>query len=139
MLALAGRSEVRDFVDTIYLNNNQLALGVLIWAAYGKDPGYTPELLLTQCQRHSRYTQGDLDRLMLAISLDIRELKQEWLKAVEDAGKLISSLPYKELGCLYLDADDKIVTPDPFANEFSTLKRHRGSLGGAWPTIEVLG
>lgn len=139
VLALAGRSEVRDFVDTIYLHNNQLALGGLVWAACGKDPGYTPELLLTQCQRHSKYTQADLDRLLLTNPMDIRELKQEWLKAVEEASTLVSSLPYSELGCLYLDTEDRVVTPDPAAKEFLSLTRHSGCVGGAWPIVEIVG
>ena len=42
VLALAGRQEVRDFVDVLHLNDTFLQLGALAWAACGKDPGYTP-------------------------------------------------------------------------------------------------
>lgn len=46
VLALAGRSEIRDFVDVLHLHDTYLSLGALVWAASGKDPGFTPEFLL---------------------------------------------------------------------------------------------
>ena len=52
VLALAGRSEVRDFVDVVHLHATYLSLGALAWAACGKDPGYTPQFLLDYaCRR----------------------------------------------------------------------------------------
>ena len=39
MLALAGRQEVRDYVDILHLHDSYLHLGALAWAACGKDPG----------------------------------------------------------------------------------------------------
>lgn len=69
-LALAGRSESRDFVDMLHLDSTYLPLGALVWAACGifqfvsriaegdteKDPGYTPDLLLEHANRHACYT-----------------------------------------------------------------------------------
>lgn len=138
ILALVGRSEIRDYIDVIHLHSTQLALGALIWAACGKDPGYTPELLLSQCQRHSKYTQDDLDRLQLKKPLDITHLKRVWLEAVDSAKELILALPNDEIGCLYLDASGKTVTPDPASSDFPRMTRHWGSLGGAWPTVEMI-
>ena len=46
LLALAGRSEVRDFVDILHLDAHYLSLGALAWAACGKDAGYPPDFLL---------------------------------------------------------------------------------------------
>src|SRR5262249_15644758 len=40
ILALAGRSEIRDFLDILYLSGSYLGLGAMVWAACGKDPGY---------------------------------------------------------------------------------------------------
>ena len=42
VLALAGRWEVRDFVDTLYLDESYASLGLLAWAAAGKRPGVDP-------------------------------------------------------------------------------------------------
>ncbi|MBM4250607.1 MAG: hypothetical protein FJ146_01380 [Deltaproteobacteria bacterium] len=45
-LALANRSEVRDALDCIELDRDALSLAASIVAACGKDPGFTPELML---------------------------------------------------------------------------------------------
>jgi hypothetical protein len=135
VLALAGRTEFRDFLDTLYLDDSYLSLGALVWAACGKDPGYTPALVLSQANRHVRFQESDLKAESLARPLDLRELKVQWLAAVERAERLVVKLPEEELGCLYLDADNKPVTPNPDNPDFPSLKRHFGSVRGAWPTI----
>lgn len=137
VLALAGRSEVRDYVDTLHVHGTRLSLGALAWAACGKDPGFTPEFLLNECQCHVAYTQADIDQLELQVSLSVQKLKKQWLEAMEKALWLASSLPVSEIGCLYLDASNDAVTPDPNSKSFPSLKRHRGSVGGVWPTISA--
>jgi len=72
VLALAGRSEIRDFLDVIQLDREYLSLGALIWAACGKDPGYTPSKLLDMANRHSRYQEGDLKGENLTRQVDLR-------------------------------------------------------------------
>ena len=135
VLALAGRQEVRDFVDVLHLNDTFLQLGALAWAACGKDPGYTPGFLLEQAGRHVAYTQADVDRLHLRDQLEVTALKRRWLAALEEARVLVESLPPDEVGCLYLDAEPKPVTPDPASDHFPDLTRHHGSIRGAWPTV----
>ena len=44
-------------------------------------------------------------------------------------------LPAEEVGCLYLDAGGNPVTPDPASAAFPALRRHFGSVRGAWPVI----
>lgn len=135
MLALAGRNEVRDFVDLLYLDEIYLSLGALSWAACGKDPGFTPEFLLDQAGRHVAYNQADLDRLHLREPMNIVAMKGKWLNAMEQARSLDASLPPDEIGCLYLGPDNNPVTPEPASGTFSTLVRHKGSIRGAWPTV----
>ncbi len=133
LLALAGRSEVRDFVDVLELHGSYLPLGTLAWAACGKDPGFTPEFLLDHAARHVAYTQADIDRLDLRRPLDLHELKRQWLAAMDDARRLIARLPPEEVGCFYLRSDQTPVAPNPDSPEFTSLIRHFGSLRGAWP------
>ena len=135
VLALGGRTEFRDFLDILYLDNSYLSLGAIVWAACGKDPGYTPSLLLDMANRHIRFQESDLKGEHLARPLDLRELKKQWLQARERAEALFLALPEDELGCLYLDSGNQPVTPDPTNTTFSTLKRQRGCVGGAWPRI----
>jgi hypothetical protein len=135
VLALAGRSEIRDFLDILQLDQDYLSLGAIMWAACGKDAGFTPELLLDQTNRHSRYQESDLKGENLARPVDLRELKRQWLAARERAERLFAQLPSEELGCLYLDQENQPVTPDPSSPDFARLTRHKGSIRGAWPTI----
>jgi hypothetical protein len=135
MLALAGRSEVRDFVDILYLHEQFLSLGAMAWAACGKDPGFTPDFLLDHAGRHVSYTQQDVDRLELREHLDISELKSKWIGAVEEARLLIEKLPAEDAGCLFLDRNGNPVTPAPDAAGFPALVRHRGCFRGSWPAV----
>lgn len=135
ILALAGRDEIRDFVDVLHLHTTYLSLGAMAWAACGKDPGFTPEFLLDHAGRHSAYTQTDLDRLSLRLPLDLRTLKQSWFDALSDARRLIAALPPDEIGCLYLGRDQNPVTPAAATDGFRALTRHKGCIRGAWPVI----
>ncbi|AGA28612.1 hypothetical protein [Singulisphaera acidiphila] len=135
VLALAGRSEVRDFLDILQLDQDYLSTGAIIWAACGKDQGFTPDLLLGQANRHTRYNAGDLENESLARPVDLKALKRQWLAAKERAETLFALLPEEELGCLYLDWENRPVTPDPNCPDFSALTRHFGSVRGAWPQI----
>ena len=133
VLALAGRTELRDFLDILYLDSSYLTLGSIIWAACGKDAGFTPSLLLDMSNRHARFQDSDLRGELLARPLDFQTLKVQWLTASRLAQDLFLRLPAEELGCLYLDSDNKPLTPEPTAASFPLLKRHRGCVRGAWP------
>lgn len=133
VLALIGRSEIRDYLDILHLHKTKLSLGVLCWAGAGKDPGWTPELILNEAVRTARYTQADLDTVPLVQPVTLVELKQQWLAALKSARELIQKLPPKDVGCLYLDAKGQPFTPNPDAPDFSLVHRHFGSLKGAWP------
>ena len=136
ILALAGRREFRDFLDILYLDSSFLSLGAIVWAACGKDPGYTPALLLGLANRHSCFQNSDLQGEMLARPVDFKELKMRWLQATERAQNLFLKLPAEELGCLYVDAAGKPLTPDADNANFSGLScapRQR-----PWGLAEVL-
>ena len=46
VLALVGRLEPRDFVDTLTCTREVQPLGYLAWAACAKDPGFSPASIL---------------------------------------------------------------------------------------------
>ena len=135
MLALAGRGELRDYLDVLFLHRNVLSLGALAWAACGKDVGFTPQFLIEEAQRLAHYPAARLKTLLLREPVDLVECKREWLAAVAEANALFLKLPPEEIGCLYLDAKGQAVTPDPTAPEFALLRRHFGSVRGAWPVV----
>jgi Nucleotidyl transferase AbiEii toxin, Type IV TA system len=133
VLALAGRNEIRDYIDILYLHRTSLRLGALCWAASGKDPGLTPWLVLELAKRNVKYQPEQLAEVQLTEKTDLQQLKLIWLQAADEATALFDRLPAEEIGCLYLDAAGKAVTPDPASPEFAKLVRHFASIRGAWP------
>lgn len=135
ILALAGRNEVRDYLDVIWLHEHHLQLGALAWAASGKDTGLTPDFILEEAQRNSRFAAAEVAKLELAQPLNLVGLKHQWLAALSSARELIARLPPEELGCLYLN--DRGIPCNPIQQEpgFTKLTRHFGSLKGAWPRV----
>lgn len=135
LLALMGRGEPRDYLDILFLHQRHLSLGALCWASAGKDPGVNPFMILQECQRTTHFRPEQFRELQLATPVNLQQWKQTWIEASREAAHLLQLLPAEEVGCLYLDAKGKPVTPDPASAEFSTLRRHFGSVRGAWPVI----
>jgi hypothetical protein len=51
VLALVGRVEPRDFIDTLTCNESVQPFGYLAWAACAKDPGFSPAAILEEAAR----------------------------------------------------------------------------------------
>jgi len=134
VLALAGRDEIRDLVDTVYLHQNILGLGPLVWAAVGKDPGFTPLSLLEQLQRRGKIQPAELKRLQWSESIDVVRFKEDWLAALQSAERFIHSRPPQEMGCLYFNTETKGFV-DPNATGESASVPHFGTPGGVLPKI----
>jgi hypothetical protein len=83
--------------------------------------------------RHSK--GSDVLAEHLAQPVDFQDLKKKWLATKDLAESLILQLPPEEVGCLYLDGNNTPVAPDPSKADFACLKRHFGSVKGAWPRI----
>ena len=132
---MAGRSELRDFIDVIYLHERHLALDALVWAAVGKDGGFTPESAINWMRRHAVFRPEDAAAILTVQPISLPALKEQWLRASESALEQIRRLPPEEVGCLYLDSAGQPVSPDPESSEFAKLTRHYGSVKGAWPRI----
>jgi hypothetical protein len=135
LLALMGRSEPRDYLDVLFFHQRHLSLGALCWASSGKDPGVNPFMILEECQRTTRFRPEQFRELHLAAPLDLPGWRQAWIEASREAQSLLQRLPAEEAGCLYLDAAGKPVSPDPASAGFPALRRHFGSVRGAWPVI----
>jgi hypothetical protein len=134
VLALVGRTEIRDYIDILELHRTYLSFGAMIWAACAKDPGYSPQMILDMTNRHSRFQPEELAGQRLTRSTTLQELKQAWISAREQAASLFEKLPEAHLGCLYLDERRKPVTPNPDDPSFEKLTLHFGKLFGSWPT-----
>jgi hypothetical protein len=135
VLALMGRVEPRDYLDTLHLHKNHLSIGALAWAAAGKDPGVNPVFIVEQARRNAHYRAEDFAKIDLAVPLDLAGWSSQWRQATEEAIALAVALPAEEVGCLYLNEQGTPVTPDPASPDFPKLRRHFGSVRGAWPVI----
>jgi hypothetical protein len=132
VLALAGRDEPRDFLDTLYLNDTVLPLGALVWAATGKDPGMNPRMLLEMLERKGNISTEDIRRLDLSQPADPEALRAKWRAALADARSWIFSRPASEAGCLYTSPDNGLVIAPSAEEMYNVL---RGEPGGVLPRI----
>lgn len=141
LLALAGRDEVRDYVDVLENHDRILPLGAQIWAAAGKDPGLAPHAILELLKRRGRPRQSELDRLHLAHPLDAEEAKHRWLRALDRAERFVSSRPAEELGCLYFHPETgTFKAPEEGSSlEDQGLLPHFGRPGGVLPLVAGTG
>ena len=134
VLALAGRDEPRDLLDTLHLHRTVLSLGALIWAAVGKDPGYAPLSLLEMLRRRGKIQPADLARLDLAAPIDLAQIKAAWQAAMDDAEVFVRSRPPAEAGCLYYSPGSRGFV-SPVATDGPEALPHFGRPGGVLPRL----
>jgi hypothetical protein len=137
LLALAGRDEPRDYVDTLDAHDRILPLGALVWAASGKDPGLSPHRILELLKRRGRPRQAELDRLHLARPFKASRAKETWLRALAEAEAFVSSRPAHELGCLYFHASTGTFRAPEAERTLDEqeLAPHFGAPGGVLPVV----
>jgi hypothetical protein len=140
VLALVGRVEVRDFIDTLECDHQLQPLGYLCWAACGKDPGFTPQGLLENAARTTRYSAREIRALEFeGEPPDPAVLARRWHAALARAEEVVAALPPKLLGTCVLAADEALFRGDPSALRDAIargkLRFREGSIGGAVPTF----
>lgn len=135
-LALAARTETRDYVDIVKLHESY-PLSAICWAACGKDPGFTPLSLLKMMRRFAKIDPAKLEEIQ-ARRLDPIALKTAWI-AMSDAAeaemtRLADQYPDLPIGVAFVDASSRPgwIGSDP------TLRPHAPSVNGCWPTVHGL-
>jgi hypothetical protein len=132
-LALAARTETRDYIDILALCRIY-PLEAILWAACGKDPGFSPLLLHKMVVRFARIDPAELDKIK-ARDLDPVAMKEEWIgfheKARREISLLADELPDMPIGVAFVDehGEPGWIRSNPL------LKTHAPSLRGCWPTI----
>lgn len=132
LLALVGREEPRDFLDVIYIHKNILPMKALIWAAVGKDPGFSPNSLLDIVRRRGKYREEDFSRLMLVEKVDLMELKETWLEALSSVEDFLNQRNPTNVGCLYYSRiTSEFIAPVVEDKDLSSgIVIHHGKPGG---------
>jgi hypothetical protein len=134
-----GRLEVRDWVDTILCDERIQPLGFLAWAACGKDPGFSPALILEHAAR-SHYSADEVHSLAFeGTTPDAAALSRRW-HAILAAGRgIIEALPAAESGKCVLASDGSLFTGVgadlATALRTNVIRFHAGSIRGALPRI----
>jgi len=118
-------------VDLVTIHETILPLGAVIAAAVGKFPGTTPEEMLAEITRHSRFTAAEFQALATDRPIDVRDLHRRIRGMIEQAERFIAGLPTDAIGVVFLDGD-KPVQPDLAA--LGDYRRISGAPRGVWPS-----
>ena len=145
VLAMAGRLEPRDWIDTLECHKRVQPLGYLVWAACGKDPGVNPEMVLAEGAR-LHYSQMEIDTLAFEGGPpSAAQLSVEWKRALEQARRIVDMLPEDTLGKCFLNADKMglytTISIEQLQKDLqsNSIYFHEGTIGGAWPRIKKQG
>lgn len=140
VLAFVGRIEPRDWVDTMTCSEKMQHLGLLAWAACGKDPGYSPLFLLDEATRSAHFSAPKYEELLFdGVPPDPIALGRKWRAMLKQAREIVEILPPCEVGKCVLTAQGALcnLAPDGLrvALEKDELRFHTGRVCGAWPQI----
>lgn len=138
VLALVGRLEVRDWVDTILCHERLQRLGFLAWAACGKDPGFSPAAILQFAARSSHYSAEEVSELDFdGASPSAARLSGSWREMLAEAGEIVAALPPERAGtCVLRESGELLSVPPselPGLLERGEVLFHEGRLRGAFP------
>lgn len=131
---------MRDWVDVIACSERIQHIGYLAWAACGKDPGYSPAMILTEARRSGRYSAAEVSQLAFdGPTPDARELSVRFATMLEQADDIIEELPAREIGKAVLDENGELFRGGldtlTQASLDGRLRYHPGSIRGAFPSI----
>jgi hypothetical protein len=129
--AAADRRVPRDIVDLLTLHEQVLPLGAVVSAAVGRFPGVTPEEMLAEITRHSRFTAEEFQILATDEPVDASDLHRRIRSMIDQAESFIAELPSDAVGVVFMDGE-RAVQPDVGALEH--YRRHAGAPGGLWPS-----
>jgi hypothetical protein len=140
VLALVGRLEVRDWIDVMTCVERLQPLGYLAWAACGKDPGFSPQAILAEAARSTRYSNDEVSSLSFAGPLpDAADLSQRWRGHLRAAAELVAVLPIDRVGQAVLSAQGTLMTSTSAdlatALTGGTVRFHSGRIRGAFPQL----
>lgn len=138
VLALVGRLEVRDWVDTILCHERLQRLGFLAWAACGKDPGFSPAAILQFAARSSRYSSEEVSELAFeGAPPSAARLSREWKEMLAEADEIVAALPPEKAGTCVLRASGELLSVSPSGIpellDRGEVRFHEGRLFGAFP------
>jgi len=139
ILAMAGRLEPRDWIDTMECSRSIQRFGYLVWAACGKDPGVNPDMVLAEASR-LHYSRIEIETIAFEkMPADLVTLSAEWKEMIVTGKEILQMLPEEHLGECVLNTRYLLYNSNPadLARDIgnNAVLFHRGTIGGAWPQI----
>ena len=135
-LALCARTETRDYVDIVELHRIY-PLSAIVWAACGKDPGFSPLHLLKMMRRFAKISPTELSKIQ-ARNLDPQALKRAWIEMSDEADAKIThladTLPDTPIGVAFVDAAGRPGWP----GDTPGLTIHHPGIRGCLPRVDGL-
>jgi hypothetical protein len=128
--AAADRRAPRDIVDLVTIHQTILPLGAVVAAAVGKFPGTTPEEMLAEITRHSRFTAEEFNALAMDKPIDIPGLHARIRDMLAAAERFVTQLPSDAVGALFLERGQPV---QPDLTRLADYQRHTGAPSGIWP------
>jgi hypothetical protein len=140
VLALIGRAEPRDWVDIIRCHESVQEFGLMVWAACGKDPGFSPSAIVEHASRTGRYSAEELGALDFEGERpDAAALARTWHGMLSEAKQTIERLPGEKAGTCVLTAEGTLFRGGPDAVTSALrdgqIRFHAGRLRGAYPSL----
>lgn len=132
-LALSARTETRDYIDILELARIY-PLEAIVWAACGKDEGFSPLFLLKMMRRFAKIDPLKVEEIR-ARELNPIAMKEEWIticdKAEEEMIHLADTQIDMPIGVAFVNekGEPGWIGADP------ALRIHHGSMRGCWPVI----
>ena len=133
--AAADRREPRDIVDLVIIHENISPLGAVVSAAVGRFPGQSPEEMLADITRHSRFTAEEFRVLAMNRPIDVSGLHRHIRATIEEARSFISRIPSDAVGVVFLENGTPV---QPDLEALGKYQRHAGAQGGVWPSSDEI-
>ena len=116
-------------------------LGYLVWAACGKDPGFSPPGILEHAARSARYSAEEIRALSFSgAAPDAADLSRRWHAMLATAREIVARLPADQVGRCVLDRDGHLfgggVVELASAIDRDVIVFHAGSVRGALPRLK---
>jgi hypothetical protein len=140
VLALVGRVEPRDWIDLMRCIEELQGLGLLAWAACGKDPGFSPSAIIEEAARTARYAPIEIESLAFdGPPPDPRALARTWHHHLAEARAVIAELPGDHAGECVMSTSGELFRGCAAELRAAIAGRaihfHRGRLRGAFPQL----
>jgi hypothetical protein len=129
--AAADRREPRDIVDLVTIHEQVLPLGAVICASVGRFPGLSPEEMVAEITRHSRFTAEEFRVLATEDPIDVPSIHRRIRAMIAAAELFIGEIPSDEVGFVFLDGENPV---QPDLGALTRYQRRSGSRRGVWPT-----